>query len=283
MASQATEQETRARIAAFAEAVMAGDAPGMRSFLSDDYFGHAASPGEPGQADRWVSLVPDVRAALPDLRIAIEDLSMTEPATAEPSTADDSLVHVRVLVTGTHTGELWGAPPTGRAVRWVLPLTLRDTGHGWTVNGEVPPVTAITMLRDLGVIPPADQMHLPPPNPVRPPEFLLKLGFTGQAADRPCSHLATVRVFEPASDVCEPCVASGGVVPSLRMCLVCGFTGCCDTSTNKHMRKHHEATGHSIFRSVRLQEGWVWCYEDAAFFERSTLDRLASGAGAPED
>ncbi len=268
--SQAMEQQILTRITAFAAAVTVGDERGMRAFLSRDYFGHPAASGEPTQADRWAALVPDVRAALPDLRIAVEAVSTT----------DDGLVQVRVLVTGTHAGELWGAPPTGREVRWVLALSLRGTGHGWAINGDGPPVTAITMLRDLGVIPPADQMHLPPPNPVRPPEFLLKLGFTGQAADRPCSHLATVRVFEPATATCAQCVASGGVVPSLRMCLVCGFAGCCDTSTNKHMRQHHEATGHSIFRSVRLAEGWIWCYEDAAFFERAMLDRLGAAAGA---
>jgi predicted ester cyclase len=268
MASQATQPEVRARITAFAAAVTAGDEPGMRVFLSGDYFGHAAASGEPTQADRWAALVPDVRAALPDLAITVEEVSTT----------DDGLVQARVVVTGTHTSELWGAPPTGREVRWVLALTLRAAGDGWAINGDGPPVTVITMLRDLGVIPPADQMHLPPPHPVRPPEFLLKLGFTGQAADRPCSHLATVRVFEPATHTCAQCVATGGVVPSLRMCLVCGFTGCCDTSTNRHMRQHHEATGHSIFRSVRLKEGWIWCYEDAAFFERSTLERLAAAA-----
>jgi hypothetical protein len=32
-----------------------------------------------------------------------------------------------------------------------------------------------------------------------------------------------------------------------------------------------------------MREGWVWCYEDAAFFERATLDLLAAGAaGRPE-
>jgi predicted ester cyclase len=260
--------QVRTSVVAFARAVESADEAGMRVFLSDDYFGHARRPDEPSQADRWAELVPDVVAALPDLHVEIEDVDR-----------DGDLVHVRAIVTGTHTGELWGSPPTSAAVRLDVPLTLRDTGHGWVINGDAAPSAAVGALREVGVFPPADQMHLPPRNPIRPPEFLLKLAFTGQAADKPCDHLASARVFEPATDVCAQCVAGGGYWPALRMCLVCGFVGCCDTSVSKHMRRHHEETGHAIFRSIRLREGWIWCYEDGALFERATLDRLASVAG----
>jgi uncharacterized UBP type Zn finger protein len=81
--------------------------------------------------------------------------------------------------------------------------------------------------------------------------------------------------------VCDPCVASGGYWPALRMCLICGAVGCCDTSVSKHARAHHEATGHPLIRSIRLREGWIWCYVDAAMFERPTLERLAAAAGTP--
>ncbi len=240
----------------------------MRSFLSDDYFGHPRRPDEPSQADRWATLVPDVVAAFPDLAVEIEDVAR-----------DGHLVHVRATVSGTHTGELWGSPPTGTAVRLDVPLTLRETGRGWVINGDAPPSAAVVALRTVGVFPPADQMHLPPRNPIRPPEFLLKLAFTGQAEDKPCAHLASARVFEPSTDACAQCVAGGGYWPALRMCLVCGFVGCCDTSVSKHMRRHYEETGHAVFRSIRLREGWIWCYEDGALFERATLDRLAAAVG----
>lgn len=257
----------RAQVQAFAGAVAAGDAAGLRAFLSEDYFGHPRQPDEPSQADRWVVLVSDVVAALPDLRVETDDV-----------VTDGDVVHVRAIVGGTHRGELWGSPPTGATVRLELPLTLRDTGRGWAINGDLAPTAMLGVLRELGVVPPADEMHLPPRNPIRPPEFLLRLAFTGQAQDKPCVHLADARVFEPAADRCAQCVATGGFWPALRMCLVCGFVGCCDTSVSKHMRQHYEATGHAIFRSIRLREGWIWCYEDAAFFERSTLERLAAEA-----
>lgn len=256
-----------ATIEAFARAVAAGDEATIRAVLSDDYFGHARGPDEPSQADRWVALSEDVRAAIPDLAIEVRS-----------DAREDGTVDAHVVITGTHRGPLWGAPATGNAQHIELDLVLRQVRDGWVINGVGSPMAAIGALRSLGVVPPADQMHLPPKNPVAPPEFLLKLGFTGQAADKPCSHLAAARVFEPASDECAECVALGGFWPALRMCLVCGYVGCCDTSVSKHMRAHFEATGHPIFRSIRLEERWIWCYEDAAFFERATLDRLAAAA-----
>jgi len=266
-----TGKEIQAAVRAFADAVTAADETAIRAFLAEDYFGHSTGPGEPTQADRWVALAPDVVAALPDLRIELSDALI-----------EGDLVLVTATATGTHTGELWGSPPTGDTVRLEVPLTLRDTGHGWVVNSDAAPMVMLGAIRALGVLPRAEEMHLPPRNPIRPPEFMLKLGFTGQAADKPCSHLTDARVFEKSVDACPECVAIGGFWPSLRMCLVCGFTGCCDTSINKHARAHYEATGHPLIRSVRLAEGWGWCYEDAAFFEQATLERLAAQAAAAE-
>ncbi len=260
-------------IQAFADALTTGDEPRIRAFLAEDYFGHRRTAGEPSQADRWLGLLPAVHAAMPDLRIEVE------PAPLEDPGPDD--VGVRAVVTGTHTGALWGSPATGRPFRAEPTLRFRPTEAGWLVQGEDPPIAAIAMLRALGVVPPADQMHLAPKHPIEPPEFLLKLGFTGMAADKPCLHLADARVFEPTIDACEPCVASDGYWPALRMCLVCGNVGCCDTSINKHARAHFEATGHALVRSIRMREGWVWCYPDGALFERATLARLAAQAGAP--
>ncbi len=257
----------------FADALVAGDQAGIRSFLADDYYGHRREPGEPSQADRWIGLLPDVRAAMPDLRIELEPVLLDD---AEPGD-----IGTRAVVTGTHTGELWGSRATGRPVRIELLLRFRPTGRGWLVQGDDPPPTVIAALRAVGVIPPADAMHLEPKDPIAPPDFLLKLGFTGLAADKPCAHLDEARVFEPATSVCAECVAIDGNWPALRMCLVCGNVGCCDTSLNKHARAHAEATGHPIMRSVRLREGWIWCYPDAAMFERRTLDRLAAAAGSP--
>jgi Zn-finger in ubiquitin-hydrolases and other protein/SnoaL-like polyketide cyclase len=260
-------------IPAFAAALVAGDLAGVRSFLADDYFGHPRAPGEPSQADRWTGLLPAVRTAMPDLRIDLEEALLADAAPED--------VGVRAVVTGTHARELWGSPGTGRSFRAELALRFRRADGAWLVQGEDPPSTVIAALRAVGVIPPADAMHIEPKDPISPPDFLLKLGFTGRAADKPCPHLADASVFEPSTAVCAECVALDGFWPALRMCLVCGHIGCCDTSVNKHARAHFEATGHPIMRSVRLQEAWIWCYPDGALFERRTLAALAEAAGSP--
>jgi uncharacterized UBP type Zn finger protein len=61
------------------------------------------------------------------------------------------------------------------------------------------------------------------------------------------------------------------------MCLECGFVGCCDQSVNKHMKKHSEATGHVIFRSIQPGEAWIWCYADSAFLSSRHLTGFVNG------
>jgi hypothetical protein len=45
----------------------------------------------------------------------------------------------------------------------------------------------------------------------------LRRAWTGQFTRRPCSHLDMVNDVEPASEVCEQCVAFGDSWPALRM------------------------------------------------------------------
>lgn len=53
----------------------------------------------------------------------------------------------------------------------------------------------------------------------------------------------------------------------LRLCLVCGHVGCCDSSKNKHATAHYRATGHPLVASLERGEHWAWCYADEEFFE----------------
>ena len=56
----------------------------------------------------------------------------------------------------------------------------------------------------------------------------------------PCTHLDTITVTElPASvDGCEECLRTGGVWLHLRVCLECGYVGCCDDSPGRVALKH---------------------------------------------
>ena len=105
--------------------------------------------------------------------------------------------------------------------------------------------------------------------PFHMPYWLMKLLFTGTLKEKPCSHLGQVSVVEPPTYVCADCVALGDLWPDLRMYLVCGYVGCCDTSKNKHARKHYEATRHPLMRTVN--DDWAWCYEDKTFMRIQTV------------
>ncbi|MEL6703514.1 MAG: cation:proton antiporter [Bacteroidota bacterium] len=81
-------------------------------------------------------------------------------------------------------------------------------------------------------------------------------------AAKKCSHLHQIRPVQPSAHGCEDCLKTGDWWVHLRICMVCGYVGCCDSSPNQHARKHYEATGHAIIRSLEPGETWGWCYED---------------------
>jgi uncharacterized UBP type Zn finger protein len=80
-----------------------------------------------------------------------------------------------------------------------------------------------------------------------------------------CTHLNQIKVRRTDEHVCEECVKMGDEWVHLRMCLVCGNVGCCDSSKNKHATKHFHKTKHPVIRSVESGESWVWCYVDEIF------------------
>lgn len=96
---------------------------------------------------------------------------------------------------------------------------------------------------------------------------ILQLLWTGSVRVRACSHEGQIAGVEPNSMACEQCIASGDVWVGLRMCAICGETGCCDTSKNRHARKHFEETGHPIIYSDPLAKAWTWCYVDRTLLD----------------
>ncbi len=80
--------------------------------------------------------------------------------------------------------------------------------------------------------------------------------------ESPCAHASDVKiraVSRPA-EACEDCVPAGGRWINLRTCLSCGHVGCCDSSPNRHARRHFEQTGHPVMTSSEPGETWVWCF-----------------------
>lgn len=253
------------RLNEFVEVLRQDVRTAVERFVSPEFFGYSPAPGEKSATERLADLIHDVATALPDVSASVLDLSGEGPRWA-------GVLHL----SGTHESALWGAPGTGRAIEWTTPIEIREIGDRFAVRiGEDSFPGLLEALHLLGVVNAPDEMDLPPHNPVSIPEFVLKLVFTGQAADIPCDHLDQITMLEPPTRVCAQCFAVGDNWPSLRMCVTCGAVGCCDTAKNKHARAHYEATGHPIVRAVRMDERWGWCYEDDAFFEG---DRLAKAA-----
>ena len=79
-----------------------------------------------------------------------------------------------------------------------------------------------------------------------------------------CKHVDLIMEgVKPNSEGCEECMQAGDWWVRLRMCLVCGHVGCCDSSPNGHARKHFEQSGHPAMQSFEpKQEGMRWCYVD---------------------
>ncbi|MBI5959913.1 MAG: UBP-type zinc finger domain-containing protein [Chloroflexi bacterium] len=77
-----------------------------------------------------------------------------------------------------------------------------------------------------------------------------------------CQHLDQQQDVTPSAEGCEDCLKTGGWWLHLRICLICGHVGCCDSSPSKHASKHFHDTGHPLVQSFQPGEDWVWCYID---------------------
>ena len=97
---------------------------------------------------------------------------------------------------------------------------------------------------------------------------VLRRAWTGSFRTKPCGHLDRVEQVQPSAVVCEACVELGDTWPALRMCLTCGYVGCCNRAKNRHAMKHFEATGHPLCRPFQERGmNWVWCRVDKTLLD----------------
>jgi hypothetical protein len=94
-----------------------------------------------------------------------------------------------------------------------------------------------------------------------------------RAVQATCGHLDRIDPDRPAPlDVCPACVAIDSEWVHLRQCLVCGQTGCCDSSPNRHASRHAAEASHELMKSLEEGEDWAWCFAD-----QFTLEPTANG------
>jgi CPA1 family monovalent cation:H+ antiporter len=81
-----------------------------------------------------------------------------------------------------------------------------------------------------------------------------------------CAHLTGLGASQPdpvTADGCTGCLALGRTDwVHLRLCLACGYVGCCDSSPLRHASAHATHDGHPVVRSFEPGETWRWCYVD---------------------
>lgn len=88
-----------------------------------------------------------------------------------------------------------------------------------------------------------------------------------QADSLQCRHTQQPQEVSYAEQVCPECVKLGDSWAHLRICMLCGHVGCCDSSKNKHATAHFRSSGHPIIKSIEPGEDWAWCYVDEVFLE----------------
>jgi hypothetical protein len=78
-----------------------------------------------------------------------------------------------------------------------------------------------------------------------------------------CTHIEAIEeVRAPKRHECGECVKTGSRWVHLRTCQECGVTLCCDSSPNRHARKHAEGVGHPVIASAEPGERWIYCFRD---------------------
>jgi len=113
----------------------------LPELLHPEYVNHSpGSPDLPPGREGVGIVVQALRRGLPDLHYEIEDMVVGEDSVA-----------VRATLTGTHTGELFGMPATGRSIK-VSQMTFERFREGRIVAHHRL-TDDLSMLRQLGVLP----------------------------------------------------------------------------------------------------------------------------------
>ena len=93
-------------------------------------------------------------------------------------------------------------------------------------------------------------------------DLLYSLIENGELDPTACSHMGQAANVTPSSSGCEECIKMGAEWINLRICLVCGYVACCESSPHQHANKHYHSSGHPLIQSFNPGERWIYCYPD---------------------
>ena len=134
-------EESRTIVRRYLDVYERGNVDLLDELLSPDYVNHSpATPDLPTGPEGVKAVVSMFRSAMPDLALVIED-----------TIAESDKVAVRYTLEGTHEGELFSVPPTGRR------LSIKSITVERVLGGRIREHWRITdsldMMQQLGVIP----------------------------------------------------------------------------------------------------------------------------------
>jgi steroid delta-isomerase-like uncharacterized protein len=113
----------------------------LDALLSPDYINHTPSVANPAPGPEGLKpIVLAIRTAFPDVRYKVQDVFATQ----------DRAV-ARVIMTGTHKGDLFGLPPTGRGVR-VNQINIEEIGPDGLIREHWRVTDELALMRQLGRI-----------------------------------------------------------------------------------------------------------------------------------
>jgi len=90
----------------FGKAINSNNLAEIRNLVAEDCVDHDPAPGQFKGPHGYIALFQQMIAAFPDFAVDVEHM-----------VADDDNVAFAYTLTGTHRGEFFGVPPTGRKIR----------------------------------------------------------------------------------------------------------------------------------------------------------------------
>jgi steroid delta-isomerase-like uncharacterized protein len=138
-------EENKAIVERFWKVWEEGNIDLVEELLAADHVNHnPATPDQPAGAEGVREVVTMFRSAMPDLKVVIEDMI-----------AEGDKVLVRYTLEGTHEGELFGIPPTGRRLS-IKSMAVERVSEGklrehWRITDS------LDMMQQLGVVPESGQ------------------------------------------------------------------------------------------------------------------------------
>ena len=131
------EEQNKALVKSYVEAWNKGDFQAFKEVLSPDYELHWL-PSTTMSREELAGFAKKFRTAFPDLKMNIQE-----------TIAEDDIVVLRSILTGTHEGEHFGIPPTGNKIEFTSIITCRIEDGKIVEEKEL--TDTLTFMQQLGM------------------------------------------------------------------------------------------------------------------------------------